>query len=143
MLLADVFEKFNCLKSLKFYKLDPCHYFSSPELSWDVMLKMTSVKLEKIFDIDMYVFIEQGLIGGIFYIVKRYSKANNKYRKNYDPKNLSKYISYLDMNNLYDWAMTGYLTYVRFKWLKNVDKFDLNSISKKSSIGHILEVDLE
>ena len=47
------------------------------------------------------------------------------------------------MNNLYDWAMSGYLTYVRFKWLKNVDKFDLNSISKKSSIGHILEVDLE
>ena len=42
MLLADVFEKFidTCLK---FYKLDPCHYFSSPGLSWDVMLKMTGV----------------------------------------------------------------------------------------------------
>ena len=42
---------------LKLYKLDPCHYFNSPELSWDAMLKMTSVKLQKILDIDMYLFI--------------------------------------------------------------------------------------
>ena len=85
LLLADVFEKFidTCLK---FYKLDPCHYFSSPGLSWDAMLKMTGVKLEKISDIDKYLFIEKGLRGGISYIAKRYSKANNKYIKNYDPK---------------------------------------------------------
>ena len=52
LLLADVFEKFidTCLK---FGKLDPCHYFSSPRLSWDAMLKMTGVKLEKISDIGM------------------------------------------------------------------------------------------
>ena len=49
LLLADVFEKFidSCLK---FYGLDPCHYFSSPGLSWDAMLKMTGIKLEKISD---------------------------------------------------------------------------------------------
>ena len=43
--LADVFEKFigTCLK---YYGLDPCHYFSSPGLSWDAMLKMTGVKLK-------------------------------------------------------------------------------------------------
>ena len=58
LLLADVFEKFIDL-CLKFYILDPCHYFSSPGLlSWDVMLKMTGVKLEKISNIDMYLFIE-------------------------------------------------------------------------------------
>ena len=108
MLLADVFEKFidTCLK---FYKLDPCHYFSSPGLSWDAMLKMTGVKLEKISDIDKYLFIEKGLRGGISYIAKRYSEANNKYMKNYDPTKPSKYISYLDMNNLYGWAMSRYL----------------------------------
>ena len=46
LLLAVVFEKFidTCLK---YYGLDPCHYFSSPGLSWDAMLKMTGVKLEK------------------------------------------------------------------------------------------------
>ena len=42
-----------CLK----YGLDPCHYFSSPELSWDAMLKMNGVKLEKISDIDNDLFI--------------------------------------------------------------------------------------
>ena len=142
LLLADVFEKFidTCLK---FYKLDPCHYFSSPGLSWDAMLKMTGVRLEKIIDIDMYLFIEKGLRGGISYIAERYSKANNKYMKNYDPTKLSKYISYLDMNNLYRWAMSGYLPYGRFKWLKNVDSFDVNLISEKSPIGYILEVDLK
>ena len=43
------------------------------------------------------------------------------------------------MNNLYGWAMSG----GRFKWLKNIDNFDINSISEKSPIGYILEVDLQ
>ena len=50
------------------------------------MLKMTGVKLEKISDIDKYLFIEKGLRGGISYIAKRYAKANNKYMKDYDPE---------------------------------------------------------
>ena len=52
LLLADVFEKF-IDTWLKFYKLDPCHYFSSPGLSWDAMLKMAGIELQKSFDIDM------------------------------------------------------------------------------------------
>ena len=50
LLSADVFEKF-IATCLKFYGLDPCHYFSSPGLSWDAMLKMTGGKLGKISDI--------------------------------------------------------------------------------------------
>ena len=50
------------------------------------------MRLEKIVDIDMYVFIEKGLRGGIYYITKRYVKANNKYMKDYDPTKPSKYI---------------------------------------------------
>ena len=67
--MADVFEKLigTCLK---YYKLDPCHYFSSPRLSWDAMLKMTGVKLEKISDIGKYLFIEKGLRGGILTLLK-------------------------------------------------------------------------
>ena len=91
----------------------------------------------------MHLFIEKGLRGGISYIAKRYSEANNKYMKNYDPTKPSIYISYLDMNNLYGWAMSGYLPYGGFKWLKNADNFDVNSISENSPIGYILEVDLE
>ena len=63
------------------------------------MLKVTGVKLEK--KPDMYLFIEKGLRGGISYIAKSYSEANNKYMKDYDPAKPSKYISYLGMNNLY------------------------------------------
>ena len=69
-------------------------------------------------DIDEYLFIEKGLKGGISYIAKRYAKANNKYMKNYDPKNPSKLITYLDMNNLYSWSISRYLPYGGFKWLK-------------------------
>ena len=99
------------------------------------MLKMTDVKLERIVEIAMYLFIEKELRGGISYIAERYPKANNKHMKDYDPKKPSKFITYLDMNNLYDWAMSRYLPYGRFKWLKNVDGFDVNSISEKSPIG--------
>ena len=93
LLLVDVFEKFidMCLK-------DYDHYFSSPGLSWDAMLKMTDIELEKISDIGL--FIGKGLGGGISYISKRYSKANDKYLNDYDPKKPSTFITYLDMNNL-------------------------------------------
>ena len=59
LLLADLFENFTDT-CLKYYELGPCHYFSAPALSWDAMLKMTGVKLEKISDIDQYLFIEKG-----------------------------------------------------------------------------------
>ena len=107
------------------------------------MLKITGVKLEQISDIGMYLFIEKGLRGGIYYICKRFNKANNKYMKNFYPKKLSKYIIYFDANNLYGWAMNRYLPYGQFKWLKKFDKFDVNSISENSSIGYVFKVDFE
>ena len=63
--------------------------------------------------------------------------------KTYDPAKLPIQISYLDMNNLHGQAISGYLTYGGFNWLKNVDNFDANSISKNNMVGYILEVDLE
>ena len=125
LLLADVFEK-SIDTCLKFYKLDHCHYLSSPGLSWDAMLKMIGVRLKKISDIDMYLFVEKGLRGGISYIAKSYSEANNKYMQNCDPTKPSKYIEYLDKNNLYSSGMIGYLPSGGFKWLKIVNNFDVN-----------------
>ena len=93
---------------------------------------MTDMRLEKILEIDLYLFIENALKGGIIYIAKRYSEANNKYMKNYDPTKSSGFMVYLDKNNMYDWAVSGYLPYGGFKWLKNVDNFDINSISENS-----------
>ena len=83
LLLADVFEKF-ISTCLDYYGLDLCHHFSSPGLSWDAMLKMTKIELVLISDIDMHLFIEKGMRGGISYIAKRHSKANNKYMECYD-----------------------------------------------------------
>ena len=59
--------------------------------------------------------------------------------KNYDPKKLPKFITNLNMNNLYGQAVSRYLSCGGFKWLKNADGFDLNSISEKSSIGYIFK----
>ena len=77
LLLTNVFEKFVNI-CLGYYGLDPCHYFSSPGLSWDAMLKMSEIELDLISDIDMHLFIEKGMRGGISYITKRHSKTNNK-----------------------------------------------------------------
>ena len=144
LLLADVFENFR-KTCLEYYKLDPCHYFTSPGLSWDAMLKMTDIKLELMTDIDMFQFIEKGLRGGISYITNRYGKANNKYMKDYNEKAPSKYIMYLDANNLYGWAMSQYLPTGGFKWMKqkHIDKLDLSKYKEDSKKGLILEVDLE
>ena len=72
LLLADLFEK-SIPTYLKYYGLDSCHYFSAPGLSWDAMLNMTKIELEKIKDPDKYMFFEQGMRGGVSYINKRYS----------------------------------------------------------------------
>ena len=144
LLLADVFENFR-RTCLEYYKLYPCHYYTSPGLSWDAMLKMTDIKLELMTDIDMFQFIEKGLRGGISYIANRYGKANNIYIKEYDEKAPSKYIMYLDANNLYGWPMSQYLPTGGFRWMKQkqIDELDLAKYKEDSKKGLILEVDLE
>ena len=144
LLLADVFENFR-RTCLEYYKLDPAHYFTSPGLAWDSMLKMTDIKLELMTDIDMFQFIEKGMRGGISYIANRYGKANNKYMNKYDEKASSKYIMYLHANNLYGWAMSQYLPTGSFRWMteKQIDKIDLAKYKEDSNKGIILEVDLE
>ena len=144
LLLTDVFENFR-KTWMQYYKLDPCHYFTSPGLSWDAMLKMTNIKLELMTDIDMFQFIEKGMRGGVSYIANRCGNANNKYMKEYDEKMPSKYIMYLDANNLYGWAMSQYLPTGNFKWMtdKEISKINLGRYKADGKKGLILEVDLE
>ena len=104
---------------------------------------MKKLVMKKISDIDKYLFIEKELTGGISYIAKRYAKANNKYMNDYDSKKRSTFITYLDMNNLYGWEMSECLPYGGFKWLKNLDGFDVMSVSEKSLTGYFLKIDLE
>ena len=67
LLLTDVFENFR-RTCMQYYKLDPCHYFTSPGLSLDAMLKMTNIKLELMTDVNIFQFIEKGMRGGVSYI---------------------------------------------------------------------------
>ena len=112
-------------------------------MSWDAVLKMTGIELEKISDIDKYLFIEKGTRGAVSYITKRYAKANNKYMNDYDPEKPSTFITYLDKNNLYGWSMSEYLPYEKSEWLENIDGFNVMTINEKSDTGYVLEVDLE
>ena len=99
LILADVFEKFRTV-CMKHYSLDACHYFSSPGLAWDAMLKMTKIHLELMTDREMHDIIDKGIRGGMCCISQKYAKANNKYMSDYDHTKPSSYILYLDMNNL-------------------------------------------
>ena len=137
LLLADVFENFRniCLEN---YKLDPAHYFTTPGLSWDAALKVTGINLELLSDIDMLLMVEKGTRGGVSMISNRYSEANNKYMGDkFNPSEPSKYIQYLDVNNLYGAAMSMKLPTHGFKWMNDKELL----VWRK--IPCILEVDLE
>ena len=135
--MADVFENFRdiCIKK---YKLDSAHYYKAPGLAWDAALKVTEVKLELLSDIDMLLMVEKGIRGGVSMISTRYGKANNKYMGNqFDDKQPSKYIAYLDANNLYGWAMSKSLPTHGFEWMEE------DELKNWKNHSCILEVDLE
>ena len=136
LLLSDVFENFRdvCLDN---YRLDPIFYYTAPGLAWDACLKITKVRLELLTDYDMLMMIEKGIRGGVSMISTRYGKANNPYMKDYDPDKPNKFISYLDANNLYGWAMCKPLPTDGFRWMNEEEMKDWKNKPC------ILEVDLE
>ena len=135
LLLSDVFENFRdvCLDN---YRLDPIFYYTAPGLAWDACLKIAKVRLELLHDYEMLMMVEKGIRGGVSMISTRYGKANNPYMKDYDPDQPIKYISYLDANNLYGWAMCKPLPTKGFRWMKKEE------LKNWKSMPCILEVDL-
>ena len=144
LLLADVFNNFRdmCIKK---YELDPTHFLSLPVLAWQACLKKTNIELELLTDYDMLLIVEEGIRGGICLSIHRHAKANNKYMKNYNNNEESSYIQYLDVNNLYGWAISKKLPVNGFKWFDN-DKINeefIKNYNENDKKGYILEVDVK
>ena len=143
LLLADVFENFRKVCQEK-YGLDPAHYYSAPGLSWDTLLKKTGVELELLTDLDMHLFIERGIRGGISMVGKRHAKANNPLVEGYNPDEPKNYVTYLDANNLYGCAMSLPLPNSGFHWKRVMPTEEqIMKMKWNAKKGWILEVDLE
>ena len=141
-LLSDIFENFKN-KCIEIYELDPADFLSAPGLAWQACLRKTKVELELLTDIDMLLMVEKGTRGGTCQAIHRHAKAN---MKNYDKDITSSYLTYLDTNNLYGWAMSQKLPVNGFKWAKNLSKFNeifIKNYNENSDIGYFLEVNVE
>ena len=114
ILLADVFESFRNL-CLNTYGLDPAYFLSLPGLAWQACLKHSGVKLELISDVDMLLMIEKGIRGGTCQSIFRHAKANNKYMKDYDDKEVTSFRYILII-----------IIYMKKQCQKNYQLMDLN-----------------
>ena len=99
LLLSDVLKQFRN-SSMKNYGLCPSHYMSAHGLQCLIWQEVSLIS-----HAGMYLFFQKDVRGGVSYISKRCSKANNKYLKFYVSRQESKYIMYLDVNKLYAYAM--------------------------------------
>ena len=145
LLLADVFENFRDM-CIKVYELDPAYVLTAPGLAWKACLKKTDVKLELLTNFNMLLMAEEGIRGGMCHAVHRYAKTNNKYMKNYNEKEESLFLEYLDANNLSPWGMKQNLPVGRFKWASDVFRIDedfIKDYDENNDIGYFLKVDIE
>jgi len=145
LLLTDVFEAFIDM-CLKYYELDPCHYFTSPGMFWDAMLLKTGAILELPKDVDIMLNFEESKRGGISMISNRYAKANNPYLSDYDKTKEDSYIIYVDANNLYGHSMSQPLPTGNFKFDKQIEKYTkdyIMSLNPNGNKGCLLKVDLK
>ena len=67
--------------------------------------------------------LEKGIRGGICHAIHLYAKPNNKYVKDYDENKELSYLQYLDVNNLYGWAMSQNLPVNNFRWVEDISEF--------------------
>ena len=146
VLLANIFESFRrvCLEN---YGLNPSHFYTAPGLAWKACLKKTGIRLELLLDPDMLLMFERGIRGGITQSVHRWAAANNPdMGSEYDPSCPTKYLQYLDVNNLYGWAMSQPLPTGGFHWV-HLDKskgfkYIVDELAKRKDHGYLLEVDV-
>ena len=74
----------------------------------------------------MLLMVEKGIRGGIYYAIHRYSKANNKYMKDYDENNENSYRNCQDVHSLYGQEVSQKLPADSFKLVENTSQLTEN-----------------
>ena len=140
LLLADVMHNFRelCLTN---YKLDPWRFHTVPGLSLSAGLRITDVRIDLIEDVDMHLFVEAGMRGGVACVSKRLTETSDAV----DENGFREFLLYLDANNLYGWAMSQPLPTGNYHWLseEEVTNFDLNAWTADGPCGCLIEVDAD
>ena len=104
-MLADVFKNFRNM-CIDVYELDPAHFLSAPGLPSQACLKKIEVELELITVPDMLLMIEKEIREGIYHAIRRYTKPNKTYMKDYNKDEEESFLQYNDANRLYGSAMS-------------------------------------
>ena len=90
----------------------------------------------------MLLMFVRGIRSGITQAVHKYTLANNKYKGDkFNPNEDTTYLQYLDLNNLYGWAVSQPLPTGGFKWV-DVNPNEISELATRTDKGYILEVDV-
>ena len=137
LILSCVFEEFRrvCYET---YKLDCAQNFTASNNSADAFSRTYKADREHL---DMAENLIRGGIASVF--EKRLVSANNKFTKNYDPKQPNTFLLMIDANNLYGGLMDKFrLPLISFEFIDQVTITEKLNTSRESEIGYILDVDL-
>ena len=141
LLLADIFENFRRV-CIKVYKLDPAHFFSAPNLSWDAMLISTEAKLGLLDDIDKLLFFERGIRGGVNGIGEiRHFTANNPLLPSFASSETTTFGAFFDVTSLYAGTMQQLMPSGDYKWNTSITLQELLDTPTDSPLGYFVEVD--
>ena len=141
LLLVDIFENFRRV-CIKVYKLDPAHFFSAPNLSWDAMLISTEAKLGLLDDIDKLLFFERAIRGGVNGIGEvRHFTANNPLLSSFSSRETTTFGAFFDVTSLYAGTMQQLMPSVDYKWNTSITLQELLDTPTDSPLGYFVEVD--
>ena len=135
-LLADVFQQFR-LKSIEHNRLEPLRFFGVPGMAWASALMTLEKPIELLQDNEMYNFFEGGIRGGLTFVNKHFACASDDTE-----------LLYIDINNLYGWALSQKLPYQKFQWVLRDDILQdiltecQNSDLESLNYGYVMEVDI-
>jgi hypothetical protein len=127
-LLADVFENFRTM-ALNQQKIDPANFFSLPGYTWASAIKGLKTQVELLKDSLMYEFFENGIRGGMTFINKHLVQCGDDTE-----------LLYIDVNNLYGWALSEKLPVSDFEWV--METRELEELFADKDACFVAQVDL-